>query len=218
MTNVHATGLANDLVKTFSKFGTVTQCDELSDYPREPFTQVFLLKFDEIQSARKARRKTDELYFFGSTLHVFYAPEYETVSDTRDKLMKRRLNIVQRLKFLAKEGKRAKSDAISGCETSTSMTANCASLKHSPASNLSGAYSSMSSSNIQNEIKPSLPHIISAQRMKRCHHQSHVDVNGVESAPNSSAVVEHLKPLRKKPKLLRLPGYVPPKNASLASE
>lgn len=103
--NVHATGLQEELLKLFSKYGTVVQCQAIDNYPKEPFTQVFLLKFQDIQCARVAKRKTDEMYFFGSMLHVFYAPEHETVEETRQKLMGRRIAVVSRLRNLTKEDK-----------------------------------------------------------------------------------------------------------------
>lgn len=39
---------------------------------------------------RAAKRHTDEKSFYGGLLHVCYAPEYETVDDTRHKLQDRR--------------------------------------------------------------------------------------------------------------------------------
>lgn len=39
---------------------------------------------------RVAKRHTDEKSFFGGQLHVCYAPEYETVEETRQKLQDRR--------------------------------------------------------------------------------------------------------------------------------
>ena len=39
---------------------------------------------------RFAKRKFDDWSFFGSILHVCYAPEFETVQETREKLRDRR--------------------------------------------------------------------------------------------------------------------------------
>ena len=39
---------------------------------------------------RYAKKKLDMRSFYGGMLHVCYAPEYETVDDTRQKLIERR--------------------------------------------------------------------------------------------------------------------------------
>ena len=62
----------------------------LDEYPSEPYTDVYWIKFVSIDSARVAKRKMDNRSFFGKDLHVCYAPEYETVQDTREKLQERR--------------------------------------------------------------------------------------------------------------------------------
>ncbi len=62
----------------------------LDEYPSEPYTDVYWIKFSEIDSARIAKRKTDNHSFFGKNLHVCYAPEFESVQDTREKLQQRR--------------------------------------------------------------------------------------------------------------------------------
>ena len=49
-----------------------------------------------INSARVAKKKLDNHSFFGKPLHVCYAPEYETVQDTREKLHQRRKIIAQK--------------------------------------------------------------------------------------------------------------------------
>ncbi len=43
-----------------------------------------------VEFFRVAKRHTDEKSFFGGQLHVCYAPEYETVEETRQKLQDRR--------------------------------------------------------------------------------------------------------------------------------
>lgn len=45
---------------------------------------------------RLAKRKLDNRSFFGHQLHVTYAPEQESVSDTRDKLRQRRQDVISR--------------------------------------------------------------------------------------------------------------------------
>ena len=46
---------------------------------------------------RIAKRKLDDHSFMGGVLHVCYAPEYETVTDTREKLNERRSTIENKL-------------------------------------------------------------------------------------------------------------------------
>uniref|UniRef100_A0A8B9T4W4 RNA binding motif protein 48 n=1 Tax=Anas platyrhynchos TaxID=8839 RepID=A0A8B9T4W4_ANAPL len=67
----------------------------LDEYPAEQFTEVYLIKFQKVQCARVAKKKMDERSFFGSLLHVCYAPEFETVQETREKLQDRRKYIAK---------------------------------------------------------------------------------------------------------------------------
>ena len=74
------------------KYSGPTSCFRyrlLDEYPSEPFTDVYWIKFAAIDSARIAKKKMDDRSFFGKNLHVCYAPEYETVQDTREKLKER---------------------------------------------------------------------------------------------------------------------------------
>ncbi|CAH1768447.1 3563_t:CDS:2 [Entrophospora sp. SA101] len=61
----------------------------LHDYPCEEFTEVLWVKFASLPEARAAKRKVNEHIFFNSPLKVRYAPEYESVEDTREKLQER---------------------------------------------------------------------------------------------------------------------------------
>ena len=45
---------------------------------------------------RVAKKKLDNRPFFGGILHVCYAPEFETVNDTREKLQERRKVIAKK--------------------------------------------------------------------------------------------------------------------------
>ncbi|XP_061442953.1 RNA-binding protein 48 [Rhineura floridana] len=92
---VPALGVMKELVEQFALYGTVEEYNPLDDYPAEEFTEVYLIKFQKIQSARVAKRKLDERSFFGSLLHVCYAPEFETVQETREKLQDRRKYIAK---------------------------------------------------------------------------------------------------------------------------
>ncbi len=70
----------------------------LDEYPSEPFTDVYWIKFAVFDSAKVAKKKMDNRSFFGKNLHVCYAPEYETVQDTREKLQERRDLIARKTK------------------------------------------------------------------------------------------------------------------------
>lgn len=45
-----------------------------------------------------AKRKMDEQSFFGGLLHVCYAPEFETVEETRKKLQERNAYVARMTK------------------------------------------------------------------------------------------------------------------------
>jgi hypothetical protein len=49
---VSATGVGSDLVKLFETVGDVEEHKILDDYPSEQFTEVHLVKYKRIQSAR----------------------------------------------------------------------------------------------------------------------------------------------------------------------
>ncbi|XP_051948691.1 RNA-binding protein 48 [Xyrauchen texanus] len=87
---VHAIGVMTELVQLFALYGVIEEYRVLDEYPAEQFTEVYLFKFQKFTSARAAKRHTDEKSFFGGQLHVCYAPEYETVEETRQKLQDRR--------------------------------------------------------------------------------------------------------------------------------
>ena len=50
--NVSAVGARDQLAKLFSTYGAVAELYPLDDYPAEKFTEVYLLKYQRIQSAR----------------------------------------------------------------------------------------------------------------------------------------------------------------------
>lgn len=94
--NVHALGVTNDLLQLCALYGDIDEYRLLDEYPSEPFTDVYWVKFVDISSARIAKKRLDNRSFFGKSLHVCYAPEYETVSDTREKLQQRRTAIARK--------------------------------------------------------------------------------------------------------------------------
>ncbi|XP_078095084.1 RNA-binding protein 48 [Mustelus asterias] len=92
---VPAVGVMKELIELFALYGTIEEYSVLHEYPAEEFTEVYHIKYQRLQSARIAKRKQDERSFFGSLLHVCYAPEFETVADTREKLKERRRYIMR---------------------------------------------------------------------------------------------------------------------------
>ncbi|XP_076036830.1 RNA-binding protein 48 [Oratosquilla oratoria] len=90
---VPAIGLQAELERTCSKYGNVDFVSHLTDYPSEEYTEVFLVKYMHIKSARFGKVQLDGKSFYGSVLHVCYGPELESVKDTREKLQDRRKTI-----------------------------------------------------------------------------------------------------------------------------
>ena len=50
--NVSAVGAKDQLAKVFSAYGAISELYPLDDYPAEKFTEVYLIKYQRIQSAR----------------------------------------------------------------------------------------------------------------------------------------------------------------------
>ncbi|XP_078277587.1 RNA-binding protein 48 isoform X2 [Rhinoraja longicauda] len=92
---VAAVGVMKELIELFALYGTIEEYFALDEYPAEEFTEVYHIKYQKLQSARIAKRKQDEKSFFGGLLHVCYAPEFETIEDTRAKLNERRRYIMR---------------------------------------------------------------------------------------------------------------------------
>ena len=70
----------------------------LDEYPSEEYCDVYWIKFARIGYARIAKRKLDNWSFYGRSLHVCYAPEFESVYETREKLAQRRKVVAQKTK------------------------------------------------------------------------------------------------------------------------
>ncbi|XP_075213205.1 uncharacterized protein LOC142319611 isoform X2 [Lycorma delicatula] len=94
--------LKDDLHRLASKFGIIKSLTVIDNYPKEDdykFTDVYHLHYRRIQAARFAKRQLDERCFFGSVLHACYAPELETLAETRIKLIQRRREIAARIRM-----------------------------------------------------------------------------------------------------------------------
>ncbi|XP_030974513.1 RNA-binding protein 48-like [Quercus lobata] len=99
--NVPALGCGDDLFKLFSSYGDVEESKPMDAEDCEPFTHVFWIKFRLVNNARFAKKKLDEFVFLGNRLHVSYAPQFESLSDTKDKLEGRRREVLARLNQLS---------------------------------------------------------------------------------------------------------------------
>ncbi|KAM3843371.1 RNA-binding protein 48-like [Diretmus argenteus] len=102
---VPAIGVMTELIQLCALYGAVEEYRPLDEYPAEQFTEVYLVKFQRLTSARAAKRQMDEKSFYGGILHVCYVPEYETVEDTRLKLQDRRRYVIRTAQNKAREKK-----------------------------------------------------------------------------------------------------------------
>uniref|UniRef100_A0A3P9NBQ1 RNA-binding protein 48 n=1 Tax=Poecilia reticulata TaxID=8081 RepID=A0A3P9NBQ1_POERE len=110
---VPAIGVMTELIQLCALYGSVEEYRPLDEYPAEEFTEVYLVKFQKLTSARAAKRNMDEKSFYGGVLHVCYVPEYETVEDTRLKLQDRR-------SYIARAARKATQESPVSSEAPTS--------------------------------------------------------------------------------------------------
>ncbi|ONI13423.1 hypothetical protein PRUPE_4G221000 [Prunus persica] len=95
--NVPALGCSAELLKLFASYGEVEECKPMDEEDCEPFTDVYWIKFRLVSNARFAKRKLDEYVFLGNRLKVSYAPEFESLAETKDKLEGRTREVLGRL-------------------------------------------------------------------------------------------------------------------------
>jgi len=94
--SVPAVSLSKELFDCAKSYGRVRDFKKLTDYPKtSEFTETFLVKYSSVKEARVGKKFMDCKNFYGGSLHVCYAPELETVEETRVKLAERR-NAVKR--------------------------------------------------------------------------------------------------------------------------
>ena len=103
ISRVQAIKLQEEVIALVQKFGNIDLFKKLNEYPSEDFEEAFLVKYSKIENSKKAKIKLDESVFFGSTLHVFYAPEYESADDVLQKLIFRSSTVISRTKWLKKQ-------------------------------------------------------------------------------------------------------------------
>lgn len=89
------------------KFGKILQFNK-TNYPSEQFTETYHAIYDNIDSARVAKKFLDTKNYYGGNLHICYAPEMETVEDVREKMLLHRNKVIGRLKNLEKEAELSK--------------------------------------------------------------------------------------------------------------
>ncbi|XP_037548712.1 RNA-binding protein 48 [Nematolebias whitei] len=118
---VPAIGVMAELIQLCALYGTVEEYRPLDEYPAEEFTEVYLVKFQKLTSARAAKRNMDEKSFYGGVLHVCYVPEYETVEDTRLKIQDRRSYVKRVALNRAKEKKEKEAANEFSSETSSTI-------------------------------------------------------------------------------------------------
>ncbi|CAG9790691.1 unnamed protein product [Diatraea saccharalis] len=100
---VPSLNLRQEAKTMFLKFGKLLQFSITKEHAAEDFTETYHAVYEKIQSARLAKKFTDTKNFYGGCLHVCYAPEFETVDETRNKLLQRRQDVHFRLRNLQKQ-------------------------------------------------------------------------------------------------------------------
>ncbi|KAL7149131.1 hypothetical protein ABFS83_05G018800 [Erythranthe nasuta] len=95
--NVPSLGCSDQLSQLFSTYGQVEECKPMDAEDCEQYTDVYWIKFHQVNNARFAKRKLDESVFLGNRIQVSYAPQYESLSDTKEKLEGRRKEVLSRL-------------------------------------------------------------------------------------------------------------------------
>ncbi|CAD1474814.1 unnamed protein product [Heterotrigona itama] len=90
--------LGEEVRKLVEPYGTIEKIYIVPDYPTEEFTETYYVQYIHVQSARIAKRYVDGKNFYGGSLHVFYVPELESISDTKEKLLQRQKEVAMRIK------------------------------------------------------------------------------------------------------------------------
>lgn len=101
--NVPSLKLRQETKSLFSKYGKLISFTVTPKHTIEPFTETYHAVFENIQSARIAKKMLDTKNFYGGSLHVCYAPEFESLSQTRQKILQRQRDVLFRLNNLQKE-------------------------------------------------------------------------------------------------------------------
>ncbi|OBZ87587.1 RNA-binding protein 48 [Choanephora cucurbitarum] len=94
--NIPHLGVIDQLIQLCHSFGLVESHRPLDEISTDQ-TDVVLIQYAHIASARLAKRKLDDKPFFTQLLRVYYAPEYESLQDLRDKFQDRYQSVHARL-------------------------------------------------------------------------------------------------------------------------
>ncbi|XP_070702672.1 RNA-binding protein 48 [Pempheris klunzingeri] len=127
---VPAIGVMAELIQLCALYGAVEEYRPLDEYPAEEFTEVYLVKFQKLTSARAAKRRMDEKSFYGGVLHVCYVPEYETVEDTRLKLQDRRRYVTRAVQNKAREKEHKEAVNKEPAPSDTATTSETVTTRH----------------------------------------------------------------------------------------
>ncbi|SPT16516.1 unnamed protein product [Triticum aestivum] len=96
--NVPSLGCGDELGTLFSSDGPLEECKPMDAEDCEEYTDVFFIKFSQLSNARFTKRKLDESVFLGNRLQVSYAPQFENILDTKEKLEVRRNEVLGRIR------------------------------------------------------------------------------------------------------------------------
>ena len=89
--NVPAIGVLSELRTLLNRYAPVEEFQVLDSQETEQFTEVVRVQFGTVQIAKDVRRRLGaDAPFYGQILRVQYAPEYESVQDTKKKLQGRK--------------------------------------------------------------------------------------------------------------------------------
>uniref|UniRef100_A0A0X3Q1C2 RNA-binding protein 48 n=1 Tax=Schistocephalus solidus TaxID=70667 RepID=A0A0X3Q1C2_SCHSO len=83
---VPSLGLEKQLKDKIKKICPLKSLEKVEHPDTERFTETFLTKFENVGAARRVRSALDDISFYGSLLHIVYAPEFETSAECRVKL------------------------------------------------------------------------------------------------------------------------------------
>lgn len=86
-----------ELKNLCTKYGQIKTIHVVPNIENEQFTECYHVQYERIQSARIAKRMIDSRSFYGGVLHVCYAPECESLQETRAKLQQRKRDVLKRL-------------------------------------------------------------------------------------------------------------------------
>ncbi|KAJ3660358.1 hypothetical protein Zmor_004809 [Zophobas morio] len=86
--------LFSELKTLCSKYGKIVKIHLVADHKTEIFTECYHVVYESVEVAKRAKRQLDTRSFYGGLLHVCYTPEFETVEETRNKLLSRAQGIL----------------------------------------------------------------------------------------------------------------------------